>query len=347
MEKESFYKKRIQPLIRHKVFSLVILLIVMVVIFSIWSSATGGQFLKPSTLANILSAIVLSAFLAIGSGCLLIGGNLDLSAAAVGALGGMVLASAIVNWGWPTIIAILFSLVVCGLLGAFNALMVTKFRFPAFIATFAMFSMARAIMYLFSSIGVENGTANNIAIYYNDMMDFLGKSTIAKIPAGNDVIAVPVGVAVVLVFFVFYGILISKSKFGLKMMMLGGNPTAASLAGINSTKITYILFINGSVLGGIAGVFSTARLGQGSLLALQTNQYTGITAAILGGISFGGGAGGMGGVLVGLLVLMTFQIGMGTVGFNPFWVNVLSGVILLIALSLDFIAQQRAAKVEL
>ena len=346
MEKDNFFKKRISPFFRHKVFSLLILLIAMTALFSIWSNMRGGSFFQGRTVTNVFDAIVLSSFLAIGAGCLLISGNLDLSSAAVGALGGMILAAAIANWGVPMLPAIIMLLVFCGLLGAFNALMVTKFRVPAFIATLAMMSMSRGLMYWFSSIGHETGKANNVSIYGNDTLDFLGRKIILSIPVGSSPIDVPFGVVVVLVFFLFYGILISRSKFGLKMMMMGGNPTAATLAGINSKRITFILFVNASILGGIAGLFSTARLSQGSLLSLQTNQYTGITAAILGGISFGGGAGGMGGVLVGLLILMTFQLGMTSVGVNPFWVNVFSGVILLIALTLDFLAQKRASSVK-
>ena len=342
MEKESFFKKRIRPLFQHKVFSLVVLLVAMIVLFSLWSSAKGGKFFQGSTLTNVFDSIVLASFLAIGAGCLLISGNLDLSIAAVGALGGMILATGIERWGLPTAVSIIISFIFCGLMGAINATLVTKFRFPAFIATLAMTSMSRGLMYWFSSIGGETTSATNIPVNYNDFLNFLGRGRIADIPVGESSIGIPFGVIIVLIFFLFYGFLISKSKFGLKMMMMGGNPVAASLAGINSKRITYILFINASVLGGIAGLFNTARLAQGSLLALQTQQYTGITAAILGGISFGGGAGGMGGVLVGLLILMSFQLGMGTVGFNPFWVNVFSGVILIIALTLDFLNQKIA-----
>ena len=342
MEKDNFFNKNIRPLFQHKVFSLVVLLVAMVIVFSVWSAAKGGRFFQGSTLTNVFDSIVLASFLAIGAGCLLISGNLDLSIAAVGALGGIILAAGIERWGLPTVVSIIISFILCGVMGAVNATLVTKFRFPAFIATLAMTSMSRGLMYWFSSIGNEAGSATNIPVNYNDILNFLGKGRLVEIPAGGSTIAIPYGVIIVLVFFLFYGLLISKSKFGLKMMMMGGNPAAATLAGINSKKITYILFVNASVLGGVAGLFNTARLGQGSLLALQTQQYTGITAAILGGISFGGGAGGMGGVLVGLLILMTFQLGMGTVGVNPFWVNVFSGVILIIALVLDFINQQRA-----
>lgn len=306
----------------------------MTVLFTVWSAAKGGQFFKATTLRNILNSIVLSSFLTMGAGFLLISGALDLSQAAIGAFGGMVLASSIVNWGVPWYIGIILCLALCAVFGTINAIMVTKFRFPAFIATLAMASMAKGLTYMFSSIGTANGLATNVAVL-NPALDFIGKSSVGP---------VPFGIIVMLVFFLFYGILISKSKFGMKVMLMGGNPMAANLAGINSKRITFILFINTAMLGGVAGIFNTARLGQGALLALQTNQFTGITAAILGGISFGGGAGGMGGAFVGLLILNTFQIGMGVVGVNPYWVNVFSGFILLIALTMDVLNQRRINK---
>ena len=98
------------------------------------------------------------------------------------------------------------------------------------------------------------------------------------------------------------------------------------------------------VMGGISGIFNTARLQQGSLLALGTNQFTGLTAAMLGGISFGGGTGGMLGVFIGLCILNTFQIGMSAVGLNTYLVQVFSGVLLLVALAFDFIQRRRAGR---
>lgn len=336
MGKDNFFNRRIRPILQHKVFSLVILLVVMVVVFTVWSAAKGGSFFKASTLRNILTSIVLSSFLTMGAGFLLIAGHLDLSQAAVGAFGGMVLAASIKFWSVPWFVGIILALALCAVFGAVNAMMVTKFRFPAFIATLAMASMAQGLMYMFSSIGSSKGLAANVPVA-NAALDFLGKSKIGPIP---------VNIIIMAIFFLFYGILLSKTKFGMKVMMMGGNPIAANLAGINSKKITYILFINTAVLGGVAGIFNTARLGQGALMALQTNQFTGLTAAILGGISFGGGSGGMGGAFVGLLILNTFQIGMGVVGVNPYWVNVFSGLILLVALTTDFLAQRRASRVK-
>ena len=332
----SFFQRKIKPLLQHKVFSLILLYLAMVIIFTVWAALKNGQwnsFLRITIFRNILNSLVISSFLTIGAGCLLIAGHMDLSQAAIGAFGSMVLATAIKAWGLPWFVGIILALLLCAVFGAVNAFFVTKLKFPSFIGTLAMASMVKGLMYLFSSMG-NGGVAANIN-FSNTATAFLGTGSLAGIP---------LSVVIMVIFFIVYGLIMSKTAFGMKVTLMGGSPVAATLAGINAAGITTLLFINSAVLGGVAGIFNAAKLSQGALTALTTNQFTGITAAILGGISFGGGAGGMGGAFVGLLILNTFQVGMGIVGVNPFWVNVFSGLLLLIALAFDFLSQQRQKK---
>ena len=339
MRNSTVIKTRIRELLRHKVFTLVLILIGLVLIFSIWSLILNRNFFALSTLRNVLNSLVLPAFLAMGAGCLLIGGHIDLSQASVGAFCGMVVATALMKWSLPWYAAIIVGLALCAVFGAINATMVTALRFPAFIATLAMSQMANGLMYLFSSLGTTTGKASNVMITpVNPQLEFLGQARIL-----NE--QVPFGVIIMIVFMLAYGIMLAKTKLGMKIMLMGGNPVSAKLAGIDSKKLTFFLFINSAVLGGIAGVFNTSRLMQGQLLALQTSQFSGITASILGGISFGGGSGGMGGAFVGLLILQTFQIGMGAVSVNPFWVTVFTGIMLILALAIDFLSQMRKNKI--
>ena len=326
-------KQKLKALTQNKLFTLICLYIVLVIIFTVWAALKGTSFLQIRVFRNILNSLVVTSFLTIGAGCLLIGGYMDLAQSAIGCFGSMVLATSIASWNMPWYLGILLALVLCAIFGAINAFMVTRLHFPAFIGTLAMASIVRGLMYLFSSLG-HDGVAANIN-FDNKVTEFIGTGSIAGIPFG---------VIVMAIFFVIFGLLMSKSAFGMKVTLMGGNPTAATLAGINANRITMILFILSAVMGGVAGVFNCARLSQGNLIALQTNQFTGLTAAILGGISFGGGVGGMGGAFIGLLILNTFQIGMSLVGVNPFWVNVFTGLLLLLALALDFISMQRKAK---
>ncbi|MDR2356436.1 MAG: ABC transporter permease [Clostridiales Family XIII bacterium] len=330
MKTNDFYGKYLRPLLENKIFTLILLLVVMVLVFTVWSEIIGYHFFKATTFRNILNSVVVTSFLTIGAGCLLISGEIDLSQSAVGAFGGLLLATAVSAWKLPWFFSILLTLLFCALLGALNALFVDKYRFHSFIGTLAMASMAKGLMYLFSSLGSATGIAANLA-FADDALDYIGMGKIG---------AVPFGVLLMFLFFLIYGVLMSRTSFGMKVMLKGGNPIAARLAGISATAITYILFINSAVLGGVSGVINAARVGQGSLVALTTNQFTGITAAFIGGISFGGGTGNMGGAFIGLLILNTFQIGMGVVGVNPYWVSVFTGLILIVALTMDFVSQR-------
>ena len=333
MKKDTSFKGRLKALTQKKIFTLICLYIAMVILFTVWAELRHTHFLTVAVFKNILNSLVVTSFLAIGAGCLLIGGYLDLAQSAIGCFGSMFMATAIAAWNLPWWLAILGALVLCAVFGALNALMVTKLHFPAFIGTMAMASMVRGLMYVFSSMG-NNGTAANIN-FQNPTTFFIGR---------GEILGIPFGVIVMIIFFIFFGILMSKTAFGMKVTLMGGSPVAATLAGINAQGLTILLFVISAVMGGIGGVFNCARLSQGALTALSTNQFTGLTAAILGGISFGGGVGGMGGAFVGLLILNTFQIGMSFVGVNPFWVNVFSGVLLLLALAVDFISMQRKSK---
>lgn len=341
-------KAKLKALTQKKIFSLICLLVGMCIVFYIWSAlhdakapnVTFGQallhssFLNLKVFRNILNSLVISGFLTIAAGCLLIGGYMDLSLASIGCFGSMALAVAINGWHFPWWAAILLCLVLCGILGWFNAIMVTKFRFPSFIATLGMASMAKGLMQMISSFGSANGLAGNV-VFVDDTLKFLGSGKIGPIQ---------LCIIILVIFFIIYGILISKTGFGAKITLLGGGPVAATLAGINANALITILFVNGAVISGVAGVFSASRLMQGSVIALQTNQFTGLTAALLGGISFGGGVGGMGGAFLGLLILNTFTIGVQIVGLNPYWQTVFTGILLLFALGMDFVAMARKQK---
>ena len=156
--------------------------------------------------------------------------------------------------------------------------------------------------------------------------------------------AMPIGLLLALVAFVIYGIILSRTKFGKEMYLVGGNPRATELTGIRSKRVIFILFANSGLMSAMAGVLYMCRSGLGDLTALQANQYTGLTAAILGGIAFGGGSGNMLGVFMGILILSTFNIGTVTVRFSGFLSTVLTGILLLIALLLDTLSKRARAK---
>ncbi len=323
----SFFKRAL----RSKAFTLIILLVILIVLFSVIAAANDGVFFSGRTFISILQDLAVPAFLTIGAGCLIVSGAIDLSQAMSGALAGVIVSIGIGWWHLPWFVAMLMGLVACGIIGLINASLVSLLNMAPFIATMAMASIMKAFMMLLSTDA--SGVLQSSVNFDDPTITLIGTYEIGGV--------LPATIILVVAAFVLYGLMLTKTQLGKSIYMIGGNRMAAKLSGISARKISYFLFVNCSILGGLSGLIYTSRAKQGSLLALQNDQFTGMTAAILGGISFAGGSGGMGGAFVGLLVIKTFNKGMMVGGSSTYLTTVLSGALLLAALTLDYMSQRR------
>lgn len=330
LSRTSFLKRAV----RSQAFTLVILLAILIFIFSILALVNDAKFFTANTFIGILQDLAVPAFLAIGAACLIVSGAIDLSQASVGAMSGIIVAISISWWGLPWYVGVIIALGVSGAIGVINAVLVNELRLVPFIATMAMTAIVKALMLLLSTD--SNGVMQSSINFRDSTLTSIGNFSVAKF--------IPATVLLVIVAFIVYGLILKKTKMGRSIYMIGGNPMASRLSGINAKKISYFLFVNCSMLGGLSGVIYTARSKQGSLQALGGDQFTGLTAAILGGISFAGGSGGMGGAFVGLLLLKTFYKGMMIGGSSTYLTSVLSGALLIVALTLDVWSQRRQNK---
>jgi len=320
-------------ILRSKAFLLLVLLVMLIIVFTILAPFNDGNFFKFTTLQRALSDLAVPSCLAIGVGMLIVHGGIDLSAAKVGGLSAVVIAVGISTWMIPWWLALIIALAIALCVGFVNAFLINELRFMPFIATMAMSTVGDAVLRLISTTGA--GVQRAVVNFRDDTIDALNKVMI---------FGVTWSVVLVVILFIVYGIILSKTKFGRMMYFVGGNRMAARLAGINARKISYILFMNTSLLASIGGFIYASRVKNGGLMTMINDQFTGMTAAILGGISFGGGMGGLGGAFMGVLVLRTFNIGMVIIGANAYFTNIASGALLLIALSMDYFSQTRQAK---
>jgi len=320
MNKNSYLKK----ILLSKLFMLLVLLIIVLAVFTILS---GGDFFNLRNIRNILSSLAVVAFLTVGAGMLLVSGCLDLSVGPIGTLSGVVMAIILLH-GAPWPVAVIAGLAVAGGIGFINALLVTRFKLQAFITTLAVGSIISGI-----AITMTAGRAVHIR---DDFIIWVGSHMLFGF--------LPVSVLLALIVFLIYGIILSKTNFGKKVYLVGGNPQAAYLAGLNYSRIIFILFINNAMLAGLSGILLGARMNLVSPgLAIAGGgavAFAGLIAAILGGISFGGGKGGLLGAFVGLLIINSFSNGMTIIGLGTHWQTVASGVLFLIALTIDFILEK-------
>jgi len=266
------------------------------------------------------------AFLTIGAGLLLVSGYLDLSTGAIGTMSGILMAIMLREGFW-WLAAIVVALIAAGIIGFINALLISRFRLQAFITTLAVSS-------IISGSGFIITQARSVSIK-DPVISYIGTQMIGGF--------LPVSVLLALLAFIIYGVILAKTNFGMKIYLVGGNPQAAQLAGLNPRRMLFILFINNAMLGGVSGMLFAARMkiGTTGVTGITTNQFAGLTAAILGGISFGGGEGGLLGAFVGLLIINSFNNGMSVIGMNSNWQPVASGILLLVALTFDYFLQRR------
>jgi len=323
--KISFLKRTV----RTKAFSLFVLLLVMIVVYTILAPLRNNgfqAFFRMSAFWRILQDLAVPGLLTIGVGLLIVSGNIDLSAAGTGSLTGIIVSVCI---GWYNIhwlVAILIGIVAGAIVGCLNAFLINELKQAPFIATMAMATILTAVSQIVSTdaVGTIVGT-----IHYNNKI-------VAQIGTYKLFGEVPAASLVMIILFVIYGLILSKTKFGRTLYLIGGNRSATYLAGINPRKITYFLYINCAVLASLAGVVNVSRVRMGSTTALSLYQFTGISAAIIGGISFGGGSGGLGGAFLGLLVINTFTMGLTTSGGSPYLSAAMPGTLLLVAMTFDY-----------
>lgn len=322
-------------LTRQKGFPLFVIVVVMMIFTMIQSSGilkgeatfhemmTTGFMSKTNWQTNFYG-LVIQLFMMIGLSCILISGNFDMSIAAQATLGSQMFALAL-QWGGLGLGIVMF-LVISVLFGLVNAFLVNNVKLPAFIATMGISSVYGGLCSV-----LTNG--ENIQISNETILAF-GAKTYGPVP-----LMFIIGLVVLVVFewILFF------TRWGRSLYMAGGNPMAARLVGLNPEKLRTILFITCSIMSVFGGICWSAQLKLASPSSITTSapNMTAISAAILGGVSFMGGAGELIGPFIALFLVNIFKNMLQVMNINPYWVVVAQGVLLIVALIIDFVGVQR------
>lgn len=302
-----------------------VLMAAIAVVFILFTSL-NRNFMTMANIINLLVASSLVGLVAIGHTYLIIAGQNDLSPGSLAALSG-VIAALLVSWGVPFVAAVLITIVIAAVVGVFNAWMVNKIKLEAFIATLVTQSIIRGFAYIVCG-------GKPIAIS-NKTFITLGKARLFNIP---------LSVWIMIIAIVIFGFILAKTKFGRSIYAIGGNKDAARLAGLNPERIVLICYVMMGVLCALGGVVFAARMNSGQPAACVNLEFDAITAVILGGVSFAGGVGTMGGTVLGIILIQAFNMGLTMVNVPSFWQYVARGGLLLFALTSDYIRKRNRDK---
>lgn len=317
--------KKIKEVFKNLFGDKVVLIIATIVIF-VSFNLINKNFLTTTNIINILVASSLIGLVAIGHTYLIIAGQNDLSAGSIAAFAGVISALLARN-NLNFALVIILTLLITGIFGYFNALMVTKIKLEPFIATLVTQSVIRGFAYI-----ICGGKPIPIS---NKMFLSLGKIRLLMLP-----LSVWVTILLMLVF----AFILSKTKFGRSIYAIGGNEDAARLAGLNPNRIKTTSYIIMGMLAGLGGIIFASRMNAGQPAANVNLEFDSITAVILGGVSFTGGVGTMGGTILGVIIIQAFNMGLTMINVPSFWHYVARGGLLLFALTSDYFRKTKREK---
>ena len=336
MQKKSFFK-RLMGSMAARLFIILVVLVIATMVLS--SGVLDGEpasalfkkgFMSVNNLRQIFFNLVIQCVMMCGISCILIGGNIDLSVAGQATLSTMIFAWLCSKTPLPWPVAVIIVLVIAACFGLVNTFLVTKLKFPAFIATIGMAS-------------VYKGLCSVITSGYNIQINRVGFTNLAK---GSLFGIFPATFIFAVVLMVICQFVLSKTRFGRSVFMAGGNPGASRLAGININKTTCILFVINSIMAAIGGLLWTSQMKLASPTSIITDapDMTVISAAILGGVAFTGGSGNLAGPFIALLLLNVLDNMLTVIGVQSYWNIVAQGLLLAVALIFDYVSAERRRK---
>ncbi|MBN1260784.1 MAG: ABC transporter permease [Anaerolineae bacterium] len=295
-------------------YTVMLILVILMALFSF----SSPYFLTLRNLTNIVTQNTYFIIAAIGLSFVMIGGGIDLSVGYQMSLVGVVTAMNMVVYHLPVWLSIVIGIALGTLLGLFNGFIVAKVKVFPLIVTLATSTVFQGISYIVSK-------ANT---FRNYPAEFLVITT-------GKFLNIPYDVWITVLVVVFAGFVYAKTSFGWNVLALGGNEEAARLAGIKTTKMKVSVYAACGFFVSLATLVMISKANTTSSMFGPGTEFTCLTAAIVGGISFVGGEGNMLGLVTGVFILAVLGNGMQLAGLGTYAQYIVKGLILLGAVTFD------------
>ncbi len=300
--------------------------VILVVIFGI-SALLSPYFLTGYNLSVVARALAFVGLVTIGQASLMIIGELDLSLGVVGGLCGVVAGMLMVTFGWPPIVALPLALALGAALGFFNGFLVSALGLHSLVLTIGTAGVIGGANLVLTRGVAITGIPKEI--------QFLGR---------GDILGLPVPFVIMLIALVIVTFLAAKTPFGRYMYAIGNNAAAARMLGIKVNRIRVLVFTLAGFLSALAGILMVARLGTAQPSIGETWVLAPIAAAVIGGVATTGGIGTPLGAIFGACIIGIIENIIVLFGVSPYWQGIVSGAIVVLAISFDAISRRYLRK---
>jgi ribose transport system permease protein len=302
----------------------VVLFLIVLVLLAI-GGIINPRFLSVDNMKIVTRDVAILAIAAIGVGFPILTGGIDLSIGSVVGLGGVMVAYFMMSLGLPVLPSILLTLIMALLIGWTHGLFVTKLKMHGFLITLVTLGLARGFILVLTNAFPITGLPREF--------NTLGQGYIA------DLIPVPLVVCAVIAALTFY--LLRFTYIGRQIYATGSNLEAARLSGVNVDRRIILCYVISVMCAATVGMIQAARLSIGHPAAGEGYELLAIAACILGGVSLMGGEGNIFGILVGAALIGVVQNEMVMLNINPFWHKIVISLVLLVAITLDYLRRRR------
>jgi rhamnose transport system permease protein len=287
-------------------------------------------FATPGSLAGVFNDSAILIILALGQMAVILTRCIDLSMASSLALVGMI--TAMINASFPAFpIAglIVLAIVIGGLLGGINGLLVWKAGIPPIVVTLGTLTIFRGLIFLLTDGQWVNAHEMSASYKAFPRAEFLSMPVLSWFA-----VLTIIGMAVFL----------TRAPAGRAMYAAGGNPDAAVYAGIDTGKTRALAFVIAGGLAGLAGYLWVSRYAVAYVDVAGGFELDVIAACVIGGISIAGGVGTVVGCVLGALFLGVIKNALPVVNISPFWQLAISGAAIIIAVILNARAERRPGR---
>jgi ribose/xylose/arabinose/galactoside ABC-type transport system permease subunit len=280
------------------------------------------NFLSPYNVTTVLAYNSMFGLIALGMAFVIITGGIDLSVGSVAAFASVVAALLSPHGLW---VALIGAVGAAALLGLINGAIIAYLKILPFITTLAMLLAARGLALMLS--GNQSVSAD-----YDHGFTTLGQGTI---------FGVPYIAALLFVAFAIGAVVLRYTRFGRRVLAIGGNEEASRLMGLPVERTLLSVYTLSGALAGLAGVILASQFGAGQPTEGLGWELTAIAAVVVGGTLLTGGMGSIGSTLVGVLLLgvifnvLNFENGRGTISLTVYWQSVIRGAFLLLVVILQ------------
>lgn len=293
------------------------ILFILVVLLTV----LNPRFFSERNFINLVRQILPLVLMGCAMTLVINSGAIDLSVGAMMGLSAVMFAT-FCTWGINIWVAVVLACLLGVLMGMLNTFLIHGLKLPAIMATMATWIAVSGLAYtICSAIPVRDPQLRTIAVL-NTLMFF------------DDTI--PLATFIIVAVVAFFLFLEKKTVVGKYAIAIGGNENAALLSGISVPRMRLIFFVLSGVMAAFAGVWQVSRIGSGDPTIGTGMEFSVIAGCILGGVSIKGGDGTIIGMLIGMVTLTILTNGMNMVGINAFYQQVATGVVLLVAVLLNY-----------